>query len=298
MLNAYFVYKRVRGQELWTSDVITTTLPLSLYIKLFVNKINYNFDQINSIKMTEIPRYFFVFKTVTKADTTALLDEKLVDESRSRLAQIFDLLNNDEKSQILLDFHELNLKFCIRERFSEEKTSTVLGIFNYALSKAIEGALSRSACFEIFKKLLLKHSVERSPYSIAVFTLDDLKKVLDFALCTFFQYYSLYEYIFTPHTDLSLRVVSRFEGRFPLVLPLSEGSQADANNIAVLDPYIEKPIEEEAPAEENPEEEEDPMADPLQYLLNMEMKAIKAELEEKIKKQDDEFLSKLDSFKR
>lgn len=247
--------------------------------------------------MTDIPKHFLLFETVSKQDSWELVSEKSLDKSRSILSRVFNLPGADLESQITLDFHESNLNFCLREHFSAEKTSTLLAIFDFTLQK-VRIALNRQLCFETFKKLILKHSVERSPYSVAIFNLDDLKKILDFALYTLFQHYSLYEYIFLPRTDLALTNVSRFEGRFPLVLNLNDGNLADPNSISALSDYIEKPLEEDKLTDNKPIEEEDPMADPVQYLLNQEMRAIKLELEEKMKRQDDEFLSKIDGYKR
>ena len=51
--------------------------------------------------------------------------------------------------------------------------------------------------FQLFKELMLQHSVQRPPYSIGLFSLQEFKKVLEWALDTYYRYYKLYQYVFT-----------------------------------------------------------------------------------------------------
>ena len=57
----------------------------------------------------------------------------------------------------------------------------------------------------------MKHSVQRPPYSIFIFTEAEIKKILDFCLKTFFRHFSLYEYSFKPKVDLVLMTLPKEE---------------------------------------------------------------------------------------
>lgn len=248
--------------------------------------------------MTEIPKGFLVFNAISKNEIEYLLKESEPSNRHSYLEILIPSPYSEPHSGIFNSFHFNNLSFCISMNFSAEKTSCFLEIFKYLFSYSITSRLPEKKSFEIFKKLLLKHSVQRSPYSIAVFTCPDVKKITDFALITFFRHYSLYQYSFIPNCNLALKNVNRFEGNFPVVLRLDEGSEIVPETIPALDEFIIKPVIEEPPLELNSDEEEALITDPLQYLLDKEMKLIKLELEEKIKKQDEDFFSKLEIFKK
>ncbi len=51
--------------------------------------------------------------------------------------------------------------------------------------------------FTLFKDLLLRHSVQRPPASVGLFTLEEFKAVLEWGLDTYFRLYKLYQYAFT-----------------------------------------------------------------------------------------------------
>ena len=248
--------------------------------------------------MAEIPKNFLVFQKITKTVIQYILDEKDPQARKETLLNELDLEYEGILKDIMTDFHFNNLTFSIIHKFSAEKASCIFEILKYTLESSLTQRFSEIQSFEIFKKLLLKHSVQRSPYSIAVFTIEEVKKIIDFALITLFRHYSLYEYAFTPNCNLNLKNINRFEGQFPIVLKLVEGSEIMPETISALDEFVIKPVIEEPAKELGSEEEEALITDPLQYLLEKELKLIKAELDEKIKKQDDEFMSKIEALKK
>ncbi|KAF4707881.1 hypothetical protein FOZ63_014834 [Perkinsus olseni] len=69
-------------------------------------------------------------------------------------------------------------------------------------SQAILHRMDVSTAFSLFRRLLLKHSVQRPPFSIRVFTLEEVKKITEFAVNTFFTHYKLYVYMNIPHRQL------------------------------------------------------------------------------------------------
>jgi hypothetical protein len=91
---------------------------------------------------------------------------------------------------------------CKKQNFNSDKTSTLLGIFIKTFDKAMKYRMDNDAAFQLFKSLVLNHLIDRPPYSIVVFFIDDLKVILDFALHSFFRNFSLYRYTFTPHLDM------------------------------------------------------------------------------------------------
>ncbi|KAF4749311.1 hypothetical protein FOZ62_005938 [Perkinsus olseni] len=104
----------------------------------------------------------------------------------------------------LLDFYLMFGRFCQQENLTAEKASTLLSLMKEVYSQASHAqflyvAFTRRRGYE---RLLLKHSVQRPPFSIRVFTLEEVKKITGFAMNTFFTHYKLYVYMNIPHRQL------------------------------------------------------------------------------------------------
>ena len=56
----------------------------------------------------------------------------------------------------------------------------------------------------MLKQILKKHTLQRPPNSIFIFTDEEASDIINFLLRTFFRHYSLYEYSFKPKIDLIL----------------------------------------------------------------------------------------------
>lgn len=58
--------------------------------------------------------------------------------------------------------------------------------------------------FQGFKDLLLMHSVQRPPYSTGLFTLAEVKTIMNWMLDTYYRHYKLYMYTFTDRVLMSV----------------------------------------------------------------------------------------------
>ncbi len=63
---------------------------------------------------------------------------------------------------------------------------------------------SRDKSFEIFKDVVVRHSLFRPPQSINVFDLSEVKLVTNHGLNNFYRLYDLYFFAYTPFVDLDL----------------------------------------------------------------------------------------------
>lgn len=61
-----------------------------------------------------------------------------------------------------------------------------------------------NASFESFKELVFQHSVERSPHTVGIFDIDDVTRIVDYMLNSYFRHFSLYRYIFSKKIQISL----------------------------------------------------------------------------------------------
>ena len=251
--------------------------------------------------MAKIPSQFLVFTTVSQLQVSEFLKATEVTVLRERLSDVFSLKGGDELNEVLIDFHMNNFTFTKKQRFTPAKMSCFLAVMDYVLHESLSLRLSNQASYDLFKGLLLKHSIERSPWSIAVFTLDEVKAMTDYVLVTFLRHYSMYLHIFNPHLELTIETKERFEGKFPPVLRIEEGQPVNPRDVPSLEDYLE-PLPEEAKGEGDAQgqesEAEDYSLDPVQRMLNAELRALRKEMEEQMKKQDEEFLARIAGSKK
>jgi len=50
-------------------------------------------------------------------------------------------------------------------------------IMHYLIKMLINQRLNEDQSYEAFKELLLRHSIQRPPHSLAIFNLNDVKKI-------------------------------------------------------------------------------------------------------------------------
>jgi len=109
-----------------------------------------------------------------------------------------------ELRQIVLDYHLANLRFCREAGFDAKCTSTLLSLMKQTLEGSMAGLLAPDAAFAAFKELLLRHSVQRPPYSIGVFSLQQMAAIDEHALTGLFRHYRMYRFAFTAEQRTSV----------------------------------------------------------------------------------------------
>lgn len=111
---------------------------------------------------------------------------------------IRDFLLSDEEdltgaaAEVQVDFHFYNLAFARDCSFSPDKISTFMSIALEVLNAdRADGLRTMEASFEEFKQHLLSHSVDRSPYSVAIFTVDDVRGIVDYFTNAYYRHFRL-----------------------------------------------------------------------------------------------------------
>jgi hypothetical protein len=107
--------------------------------------------------------------------------------------------------QLKLDFQYMNYSFCKEHQFSNEQTSTLLGIFDHVLLKMLERGMTADGGLAMLKGILNDHSIHRPPFSIYVFSPSVIEEVSSFATTTFLRHFSLYEFAYKPRVELIMK---------------------------------------------------------------------------------------------
>ena len=241
----------------------------------------------------------FVFSVFSKAQTEEITQSS---DQRESLRKVMKFKQDSEKDEILLDFYENLLKFCITSDFTLEKISCTIGIASFILKQSISEFVLASTSASTLQTLLKKHSIQRPPYTVKVYSSEETFKIFNFIQDNYLKHYSLYSYGFTPHKDVIITTEKLYCASFPNSLALLETTELNPESIFDLKDYLPRKIstpeslpEIKVGGVENEHKEEN---DPVNSLLNNEVKAIKALIEEKMKKQDDEISARIEMLKK
>lgn len=134
-----------------------------------------------------------------------------------------DAADPQSPEAILLDFYFYNLSFARGSGFSATKTSTLFSILKQLHEETTNSPFATlEDIFDKFKGLLVKHAVQRPPWSVQIFSLEDVKLITDYVSNTYFRHFKLYRYVFNNQQRLNLRNFDLPVETAPAVAALSE----------------------------------------------------------------------------
>ncbi|KAH8046520.1 flagellar C1a complex subunit C1a-32 [Aureococcus anophagefferens] len=136
------------------------------------------------------------------------------------------------------DFYFYLFAFSRENRFSHEKTSTLLSICRDVFDGDMgtnDPAKHMGTSFERLEGMLLRHAVFRPPKSIGVFDEGDVRSILNFMLHNYCRHWRLYKVCFTRRLQCTFTQVLPFGVEEPAayrplveLLPLGEAPAARA----------------------------------------------------------------------
>uniref|UniRef100_A0ACB8EVP3 Uncharacterized protein n=1 Tax=Sphaerodactylus townsendi TaxID=933632 RepID=A0ACB8EVP3_9SAUR len=136
---------------------------------------------------------------IDKAQTT--------DELKSLLSELLSLQDfpSNPRSAILLDLYFYCIQFCLKQGFNREQTSAFFSIVKDTHEACVETPLPNvEECYKYFTELVFCHSIRRPPFSIDLFSQDQLVLIADYMINTYFRHFKLYKYAFTPQVRLDV----------------------------------------------------------------------------------------------
>lgn len=271
------------------------------------NAANESSDSIPKINQPKRHKAKIVVWADLTVDAVDRLNESLnADHIKQVLADIFMLDNYKEnlKLGIIMDLYYYTLQYARQMNFTPEKTSAFFSIVKKVFEVCIEtpfGNLDHT--FEYFKDLIHCHSINRPPYSIELFTPDEVRKITEYTINTFFRHFKMYKYAFTPLVRLDLAV--NYIG-MPPSPPPSEGEIEQDNNPTDggdnLLKVPETPGGDESPQDDDKEDDEERLAAReelkgiVKNFLLSESKKIEGTVENQVKNVVDALNNKIDTL--
>ncbi|KJP87966.1 hypothetical protein AK88_02400 [Plasmodium fragile] len=113
-----------------------------------------------------------------------------------------NLMRRKKMKKIVHDLFYNTLTYCIRRDLSVVEISTYLSIMKYIFFKLVNGGGHAVDLFAEFKKVMLHHSINRSPSYVKIFSYSSLRLLMKYALNTFFRNFFFYKFIFVPIHDI------------------------------------------------------------------------------------------------
>ncbi|KAJ3259766.1 hypothetical protein HDU77_001635 [Chytriomyces hyalinus] len=132
---------------------------------------------------------------------------------------------SSDKRAILLDFYYYVLSFAKEHRFPPEKASAFFSIMKATHVHVTESPFPRfDSDYAFFKDLLLKHCINRPPFSQQVFTFSEMKQISEYATNTYFRHYLMYKYAFTKQIKLEFKISNAYCTPTPSLERLNGGA--------------------------------------------------------------------------
>ena len=151
-----------------------------------------------------------VWAELSFTDVEALVGCQTILEFRSKLAPILgesEYQPSNKRLLIELDLFYYLIRFAKSNEFDYKQISTLFSIVRAVHNVAISTPCNNlKETIEEFYRLLLHHSANRPPYSIGVFTTDQVKLITDYVLSTYFKHFKFYKYVYTKRVQLDVTI--------------------------------------------------------------------------------------------
>ena len=215
---------------------------------------------------------------------------------------------NPHKVNIYIEIYMNILSFAIKNKYSSAKISTLISLIKKVheyCSVNPNLSINMQNAYKYFEYELLKHCVDRPPFSIAIFSHIDIANIADYFIEYYFKNLNMYQYVFNVKHDLKLNINGALQEHNKENPDYDDDADIDddkdiENNHS--NDEEEEEVEEEVALsiENNKNQEQDHKEEELndeeslnQQLTNEEIKEFDQKLSEKLQQLKIEFEQKL-----
>lgn len=240
---------------------------------------------------------FLLFKDVSRANLDEMATAKSEKHAKAILQEVMQIEGDDGfPIECQADLYFYAWRWAQEQRFSHEKTSTFLSIMRQVYTKAITDRYSVHESFDHFKWLLQMHWCQRPPFSIGVFSQEDVSNITKYFVDNFYRQYKLYQYLYVNNREVTIKLVTdELYVPMPKAEPLTSADELDPETIPELEHLFRPPTQErtfgEGPAFQL-QMTEDRVAR-VRAAVERQVKELHEEFEDKFKAQDTEFQEKM-----
>lgn len=159
----------------------------------------------------EIKTQPVAFTDIPRAEMQALQANTSREEILTSLQKIMKLKVKDGfKGEVLAEFHFQNFMFCQRQGFGPEKASALLSLMRVLHSQTVpkKGSNVQEAS-ELLEELLARHSRQLPPFSVGIFSQEDVSIIRSFVTRSFLRRFKMFQFMYKQQQDLHLCTVAR-----------------------------------------------------------------------------------------
>jgi len=215
-----------------------------------------------------------LWKELSAEQTEELIRSLEVGEGRDCLVKSLRLDSSTQRGAIETDLYYYAVHFCCESKFTAEKTSATIGILRAVHTHSMDKFWPLERSMSYFKEMLVLHSVQRPPYSVGIFTLQDVSALTDYITESYFRHYNLYKYAFTKRTLMDVSSIDSWTETPVIPESLASGISREEQE--------RKMAEERAEQEKAEEENRQQALAAAQAELDAAKAALPAEVQAKI----------------
>ncbi|KAM9715958.1 cilia- and flagella-associated protein 119 isoform 1-T1 [Menidia menidia] len=153
----------------------------------------------------ELKAKVMLWTDVSFHDMEVIEKSQSIPDLESALCGVFGVDLPEPKRGVLLELYVETVLFCRQHSFKKEQISALLSIIRSIHEANTETPLNNiEQCVKYSKELLLCHSVRRPPFSVNIFSFQEVESILKYIHNNYLRHYKLYKYIFTPQVKLDL----------------------------------------------------------------------------------------------
>lgn len=125
----------------------------------------------------------------------------------SLVSKLLKLNASDARQAILIEKYYYLIRFARSKQFNVEQTSALVSIFTRTHDLACDTAFGNlDETFDYFKELVLVYAVHRPPFSISLFTPQQIQLVVQYFFDSYFKQFKLFKYVFTPEVVFDVQL--------------------------------------------------------------------------------------------
>ncbi|KAM4606837.1 cilia- and flagella-associated protein 119 [Discoglossus pictus] len=233
-----------------------------------------------------------LWRDLSMHDLEILERTESTEELRRALSRMLYLEGglSQPRVSVLLDFYYYILRFCQDCGFSKEQTSSLVSIMRETHAACLDTPLDNAVrCYEYFKELLLCHSVHRPPFSVDLFSPQQVLLISDYFLKTYFRHFKLYKYVFTPQVLLDLSISYEGISQPEVKTEIEEVSRKPEVDTEVAAKEVEKEERSEPVTETDT-----PLRQYIEERLSEEVERLHTEVKEKLLRNEEQIQERLE----
>ena len=153
------------------------------------------------------------WKDLSYTDALLVLDPSISNQGiLNKLEKILGLDMTEDRRElkrlhITKDLYYNAITFARRENLNPQQLSAMFTIIKTIHKLCISTSYDNiSVCYQTMKDLLISHSVHRPPFSIQLYSLEQVRNIMEYILQSYFRHFKLYKYAFTKRVLLDLKV--------------------------------------------------------------------------------------------